>query len=505
MVAFHGAYGTAETVEADIHVYFFPAVEEAFAAQLKTLAKPAQAMIAALHARRDFTGTEEEEEMLFAGEARFLAVGLGGQDMLSTEALRRAAARAGKRCAKYAARSAAFHLIGEQALRRLVHVTFEDQVQALVEGAALGVYRYDAWQEKKKERVKGILASITIVTSEEGFQGRLKNAIERAAIVAEAVEIARDLSNAPANSLTAEALAREAVEKTKKFGVKAVILRKPEIEAHRMGGLLAVNRGSRNEPRFIVLEYNLARRKAPCIALVGKGVTFDSGGISIKPSAKMAEMKMDMSGAAAVIGTLRAAARLKLPLRLVGLIPATDNMPSGSALCPGDIIRMSNGKTVEVEDTDAEGRLILADALVYAQRYKPEGIVDLATLTGAIAVALGLHVTGMMGTGGDLKERLRRSGMRTFERVCELPLYEEYEKQIRSDVADIKNLGGRWGGAITAAMFLKHFTGSVPWVHLDIAGTAIQEEEGFYTIKGGSGVGVRLLVDMLSEYRTAGA
>lgn len=503
MLTFHGAYGRAETVEADIHVYFFPAEEEGFAARLKSVAKPAQGMISALRARGDFTGLAEEEEMLFAGEGRFLAVGLGAKNDLSTETLRRAAARAGKRCAKYAARTAAFHLIDEQLLRRMLHLSFEEQVQAIVEGAALGLYRYDAYQEKKKERVKGNLASIALVTSEEGFQGRLKSAIERAAIVAEAVELARNLSNAPANSLNAEALAKEAVERTKKYGVKAVILRKPEIEAHRMGGLLAVNRGSRNEPRFIVLEYNLGRRKAPCIALVGKGVTFDSGGISIKPSANMAEMKMDMSGAAAVIGVMRAAARLKLPLRLVGLIPATDNMPSGSALCPGDIIRMSNGKTVEVEDTDAEGRLILADALVYAQRYKPDGIVDLATLTGAVVVALGFHVTGMMGTGKDLMERLRRSGARTFERVCELPLYEEYEKQIRSEMADIKNLGGRWGGAITAAMFLKHFIGGFPWVHLDIAGTAMLEEEGFYTIKGGSGVGVRLLVDMLSGFGAA--
>ena len=240
------------------------------------------------------------------------------------------------------------------------------------------------------------------------------------------------------------------------------------------------------------------------VVLVGKGVTFDSGGISIKPSANMAEMKMDMSGAAAVIGTMQAAAALKLPVHLIGLVPAAENLPGGNALKPGDIIRHHNGKTSEVDNTDAEGRLILADALSWASRYKPAVVIDLATLTGAVVVALGHVATGMLGTATDAKERLRVAGERTYERVWELPLFEEYEKLIKSDIADVKNVGGRWAGAITGAMFLKQFVGSVPWVHLDIAGTAILEEPGPYAPRGGSGVGVRLLTDFLRHNNKQG-
>jgi leucyl aminopeptidase len=230
-------------------------------------------------------------------------------------------------------------------------------------------------------------------------------------------------------------------------------------------------------------------------------VTFDSGGISIKPSANMAEMKMDMSGAAAVIGTMRAASILRLPVRLVGLVPATENLPGGNALKPGDILRHLNGKTSEIDNTDAEGRLILADALSYASRYKPDLVIDLATLTGAVVVALAHLATGMMGTSELHMQQMRAAGDRTFERVWQLPLYEEYDRLIKSDVADVKNVGGRWGGAITAAMFLKHFIGEYPWIHLDIAGTAILEESSEYAPKGGSGVGVRLLIDFLRHWQ----
>jgi len=208
-------------------------------------------------------------------------------------------------------------------------------------------------------------------------------------------------------------------------------------------------------------------------------------------------MKMDMSGAAAVIGTLKTAAALKLPVNIVGLVPAAENMPSGTAIRPGDVVRIMDGKSVEVDNTDAEGRMILADALVYAQRYKPKAVVDLATLTGSCVVALGHYATGMMGNDDDLIDALKSAGDSSYERVWELPLYDEYEKLIKSDVADVKNVGGRWAGAITAGWFLKKFTGDHPWVHLDIAGTAILEENGDYTQRGASGVGVRLLIEWL--------
>jgi leucyl aminopeptidase len=233
---------------------------------------------------------------------------------------------------------------------------------------------------------------------------------------------------------------------------------------------------------------------------VGKGVTFDAGGISLKPSAGMAEMKMDMSGAGAVIGTMSAAAELRLPVHLVGLVPATENLPGGGALKPGDIVRHYNGMTTEVDNTDAEGRLILADALAYAGRYDPALIIDLATLTGAVVVALGHFATGMMGNNPVALQEMHDAGERTYERVWELPLFEEYDRLIRSDIADIKNVGGRWAGAITAGMFLKRFVGDRRWIHLDIAGTAIMEEPTAYIPRGGSGVGVRLLIDFLEHW-----
>jgi len=267
-----------------------------------------------------------------------------------------------------------------------------------------------------------------------------------------------------------------------------------------MGGLLGVSRGSAKGPRFIIMEMNRNSTRGT-VVLVGKGVTFDSGGISIKPSAGMAEMKMDMSGAAAVIGTMQAAARLRLPQHLVGLVPATENLPSGTALKPGDILTHANGKTSEIDNTDAEGRLILADALAYASRYKPDLVIDLATLTGACVVALGNAASGMLGNDEKAMHQLAEAGERVHERVWQLPLYDEYEKLIKSDVADVKNVGGRWGGASTAAMFLKSFIGKYKWVHLDIAGTAIAEQASDYIPKGGSGVGVRLLIDFLRNWK----
>jgi leucyl aminopeptidase len=284
-----------------------------------------------------------------------------------------------------------------------------------------------------------------------------------------------------------------------KHGFKATVFDQRKIESLKMGGILSVSKGSSHPPRFIILEHNPGKVKSGTVVLVGKGVTFDSGGISIKPAANMGEMKMDMSGAAAVIGTFQALANLQLPVHVVGLIPAVENMPSGTAMKPGDIVRHYGGKTSEVDNTDAEGRLILADALGYASHYKPDVVIDLATLTGACVVALGHLATGMMGNDQGEMDALKAAGETTYERVWQLPLFDEYEKMIKSDVADVKNTGGRWGGAITAGWFLKKFIGDYKWVHLDIAGTAILEENMDYAPKGGSGVGVRLLVEFLKN------
>ena len=371
---------------------------------------------------------------------------------------------------------------------------------AIGEGVLLGLYRYEKYLSEEK-RHEGKLEGLELLSGSSTRASRLTKGLQFAEIACAGTNLARDLENAPGNEIYPSTLAEQARKLGRSCGLKVTVLNENKIQSAGMGGLLGVSKGSTRPPRFIVMEHNPRAAAAGTVVLVGKGVTFDSGGVSIKPSANMAEMKMDMSGAAAVIATLQSAARLRLPLHLVGLVPATENMPSGSALKPGDILRHLNGKTSEIDNTDAEGRLILADALAYAARYKPDLVIDLATLTGACVVALGHVASGMMGNNEEMMQRLKEAGERTYERVWQLPMFEEYEKLIHSDIADVKNVGGRWAGAITAAMYLKNFIGKYRWIHLDIAGTAIMEEATEYVPKGGSGVGVRLLIDFLRHWR----
>jgi leucyl aminopeptidase len=299
--------------------------------------------------------------------------------------------------------------------------------------------------------------------------------------------------------MTPTVIAAKARQLAREFGLKLQVLERSQMEKLGMGALLGVSSGSAQPPKFIIVEYRKGGKK-PFIALVGKTITFDSGGISIKPSENMDKMKDDMSGGAAVLGALRTAAALKLPLNIVGLLPATENMPSGSAYKPGDVLRTMSGRTIEIINTDAEGRLILSDALAYACRYKPAAIVDIATLTGACRVALGQEATGMLGTDEKLKQKIREAGEKTGERVWELPLWEAYYDLIKSDIADMKNAGGRDGGVITAAALLSKFVQDYPWVHLDIAATAWTEKDRPYTPKGATGIGMRLLTQFLRDY-----
>jgi len=286
--------------------------------------------------------------------------------------------------------------------------------------------------------------------------------------------------------------------------IKVKLIDAEEMRQVGMNALLAVAAGSDEPPVMIVLEYNGGKKSSPIIALVGTGVTFDSGGISLKPSENMDKMKSDMAGGAAVIATVKAAAELGLPVNMVALVPATENLPSGKAYKPGDILKSLSGLTVEIVTTDAEGRLLLADALTYAGRYKPAAIIDVATLTGACVIALGEHVIGMMGTDDELKDDIREAAELTGERVWELPLWEEYHEMIKGEAADYKNASGREGGAITAAAFLSKFADGYPWVHLDIAGPAWLAKEKPYIPKGASGVGVRLLVQFLRKWYQMG-
>jgi leucyl aminopeptidase len=301
--------------------------------------------------------------------------------------------------------------------------------------------------------------------------------------------------------MTPKALGDEAVSLGKRLGLKVMVLDKTQLTEQGFGGILAVGKGSANEPRFIAIEYGAADPGKPAICLVGKGLTFDSGGLSLKPADAMETMKSDMGGAAAVFGAMQVLGELKLPLHVVGLVSSAENMPSSTAYRPGDIVTSLSGKTIEVLNTDAEGRIILSDGLFYAQRYHPAAIVELSTLTGAIIIALGSHAIGMMGTNQALADKISRAGDASGERVWQLPLWDEYHQMIKSEVADLKNIGGRPAGSITAGAFLAAFVGDYPFVHLDIAGTAWADKPARpYDAPGATGVGVRLLTEFLREY-----
>ncbi len=376
------------------------------------------------------------------------------------------------------------------------HALAKEITQSLAEVAVLGSYqflKYRAAKEKVKLQFK--LQTVRVYTDAPDTA----KAVQMGVHTAEAVCLARDLVNEPPNVLTAVTLAKAAQAAGKKYGFSVEVFEKKKIESLKMGGLLAVNQGSQTPPTFSVLEYKPARaRNKKPIVLVGKGVTFDTGGLSLKPTAdSMDYMKSDMAGAAAVIATLAALAASGVAAHVIGLIPSTDNRPGENAYTPNDVITISDGTSVEVLNTDAEGRLILADALVFARQYKPEVVIDLATLTGAAVIAVGNIGIVMMSTAAaTVNDALKESGLRVHERLIELPLWPEYRDQLKSEVADMKNVGGRYAGAITAGKFLEHFT-SYPWVHLDIAGPAFLHGADSYRGKGGTGVGVRLLVDFI--------
>lgn len=371
--------------------------------------------------------------------------------------------------------------------------------QAYAEGALLSLYKYQRYKSVPPEEQQE-LKELTLLLSNREMSKPAHDAVRRGQIIADAVCFTRDLINTPSQDKTPAIMAEGAKKIAREPGIHCKVLSFPELKKLGMGGLLGVAQGSIQPPKFIILEYNARVKNQDTIVFVGKGITFDSGGICLKQSKDMDLMKSDMSGAAAVMGAMKAIAKMKLPQHIVGLIPCTENMPGGSALKPGDIVRCYSGKTAEVVNTDAEGRLILADALAYAENYKPVAVIDLATLTGSCVVALGTVVTGMMGNNEELKKRVKIAGETSWERVWELPLWEEYQEQIKSDIADIKNVGGPYAGAITAACFLSKFTEKYPWVHLDIAGTSWCEKNNAYTQKGASGMGVRLLVQLVRNW-----
>ncbi|MBI3333065.1 MAG: leucyl aminopeptidase [Candidatus Omnitrophica bacterium] len=442
-----------------------------------------------------FKGKLNETFLLPEGSRWLILVGAGKKEELTLDRVRQAAASASRRAMNAGIESFSRGLV------QVAQATAEEVAQAVTEGTLLGTYRYDELKNVPAEERRR-LKSVTMVVPAAKDLSAARRGVARGRVIAEAVCWGRDLINRPANRLTPRIMAAEAKGAARRFRFSCRVLDPARMRRLGMNAVLAVAQGSVEPAQFIILEYRgRGSRSGGPLLFAGKGITFDSGGISIKPAAKMEQMKYDMSGGAAVLASIRAIAALKLPVHVVGLVPATENLPSGSAQRPGDVIRTYSGKTVEVENTDAEGRLVLADALGYAQRFKPRAILDLATLTGACVVALGHHAMAVMGNDERLIERVQRSASRTHERVWRLPLWPEYGEQIRSDVADLKNVGVGGGGTITAGYFLKEFAGKTPWVHLDIAGVAWAESDQPYRPKGATGAGVRLLVDLASHWR----
>jgi len=423
--------------------------------------------------------------------ARVVVTGLGKQPELSQDKVRGAVAETCRLLRNKGVDSIATMAQGAG----IAGISPEGAAQAVTEGALLGTYSFRRHITKEAEH--GEIKQLTIVAGGKTELPGLEQGCNKGRVLAEATNLARDMVNEPANYMTPTHMAETAARLAEDYGLEISVLEREQMQELGMGALLGVAQGSRQPPKFIVLHYRGGDSTETDVALVGKGITFDSGGISIKPSEKMDEMKGDMAGGAAIMAAMSAIAQLKPRINVTALIPATENLPSDSALKPGDILTAIDGKTIEIVSTDAEGRLILADALGYAQKFKPKFIIDVATLTGACRVALGNLCSGAFANNQELVDKVIAAGAEAGELIWQMPMYEQYKEQNKSDVADIKNVGGKYAGAITAAQFLAEFVGDTPWVHLDIAGTNLSEKERGYLVKGATGVPVRTLVNLV--------
>jgi leucyl aminopeptidase len=444
---------------------------------------------AAARKRREFTGKPFEQLLVpLDGRGwksdRALLVGVGARRECTTERLRRAATIGG-----LVARQHRFTSIAVAA-RPLEGMASNDMLQALTEGVILA--NYEGMSYKTSGLPAAFLERVEIRVPDADA-----TALERGLVLGECTNMARELSNEPGNVLTPRAFAERASKLARRAGLGVEVLDEKQIAALNMGLLLGVARGSDQPPRLIVLRHEPKKAaKGIVLALVGKGITFDTGGISIKPADNMDKMKDDMSGGAAVLCAMAALSRLNAPVRCIGVIPATENMPGGRAMKPGDILTSAEGKTVEVLNTDAEGRLILGDALWYARKLGATHLIDIATLTGACVVALGKTTSGLFGRPDAWVDSVKRASVRAGDRSWPMPIFDDYKDLLKSEIADFTNTGGRPGGAISAALFIKEFAGELPWVHIDIAGTAWAEDPKPYQPKGATGVGVRTLAEL---------
>ncbi len=444
--------------------------------------------------KNKFTGAEGTSLLYPSGgllpATHLLLIGMGKEKEVENDSWRKAGARARREATGIGAEEIAFFIPSEREP--------ENQVGGIVEGALLASYQFNKYRSESKPNSN--IRAVTLFRPGLRKSAAMERSVRLALDLTPGVFLARDLVNEPPSVTTARYLGQQAEHYCRGRGLSVEVWGKKKIEAMKLAGLLAVNRGSVEEPRFLVIRYRPGKRGKKKVALIGKGITFDSGGLSLKPAKSMETMKLDMAGGAAIIGAMSVLPHLSPEIEVTGYIPATDNLPSGSAQKPGDIIRYLNGRTIEVLNTDAEGRLILADALALAAKEKPDCMIDLATLTGACVTALGAQVGGVFGNRQPLVDEVIRCGRTAGERLWQLPLVKEYREEIKSSVADIKNVGGSSGGAITAALILEEFVDDRPWVHLDIAGPAYAEKETPICSKGGTGFGVRTLLRFLSTF-----
>lgn len=444
---------------------------------------------------KEFSGKKEQVLMLYEPAGikvkRALLIGLGEHKEIEAEAIRSMAGNTVKTCIKKKIENLWFALPDFEKIKLDTQVTLE----AMLEGAYLGNHVFNKYKGDKKEKALKRIYFIAAPATVTGFR-RLPS---RVATICRSTTLAREWISTPSNDKTPEKLARSMVNLARKAGLKIQVLKEGQLKQQKFGAMLSVSAGSQSKPSLLILEHKPKGAKKT-IALIGKGVTFDSGGLNIKTSGSMSDMKSDMSGAAAVAATLIALAGLKPRLNVIGAIPLVENMPSGRATRPGDIVRSYAGKTIEIGNTDAEGRLILIDAMAYVQKkYRPQTMIDLATLTGACVVALGEKIAAVFSNDVELAASLVKAGEKTHERCWHMPLPDDYKELLKSDFADMNNISStRWGGAITAALFLSEFAGDTKWAHIDIAGPAYSKKGDAYCGPGGTGFGVRLLCDFIA-------
>lgn len=485
-----------QELEVDSLVLFVSAFDEIKDRLVKELNKATGGGIETLLNSGEFTGKQGEVVPILWPQGykakRVILVGLGERKRLDPDSFRKAAGTVSRFKGLMRSKTAAFCLVDQDDKRIF---------QATIEGYLLGSYQLFEYKSQEADEHKSILSEITFAVKNPRSLTRVRAAVERGVVIAEGQLLVRRLAFTPGNFLTPSKLAETAQELARTHRFSCRVLDKETIKKERMGGLLAVSKGSVEPPRFIVLKYNGGRAGQQPVVLVGKGVTFDAGGISLKNKLDMHEMKGDMAGAAAVIAAFVTAARLKLPLNLVGLIPTTENMPSGSATKPGDVVTMRKGLTVEIINTDAEGRLILADALDYANKFNPQAVIDIATLTGGALYVLGYSGAPILGNNHQLLDRIKEASDATAEQVWEMPIWDDHRERMKSPIADLVNSGGKPAATITASAFLENFVGDWPWAHIDIAFCDLEPKGRPYIPKGATGFGLRLLVELLSNWK----